>query len=78
MEKNTYKINELLISNGFEKDNSGIFHSGNKGYWSNLDREKNKEFINLLKVNSPLEAVRKLIPELEEHIYSVKREATHL
>ena len=75
MEDKTYKINELLISNGFEKDHSGIFYSGNKGYWSNLDRETNKEFIDLLKEVSPLEAVKKLIPELEDHIYSFKREA---
>ena len=74
MENNIISVDDLLTKNGFKKDESGIYKSGNEGYWSNLDKEKNKKFIELLKNKSPLEAVRKIIPELEDHIYSVNRE----
>ena len=74
MENNIISVDDLLIKNGFKIDETGIYKSGNEGYWSNLDKEKNKKFVELLKNKSPLEVVRKIIPELEDHIYSINRE----
>lgn len=74
--KNNVDIHTLLISNGYTKDLSGIYKSDdNKGYWSNLDKDENKLFVKLLKEKSPLEAVKEFIPDKEDHIFSIKREA---
>jgi hypothetical protein len=65
----------ILEKAGYRKSETGIFKSGNSGYWSNLDKQENKEFIDLLQNITPLEAVRKMIPQQEDHIFSPKREA---
>ena len=36
-------IQELLTKNGLKKNKAGIYKSGNEGYWSNLNKEKNKK-----------------------------------
>jgi hypothetical protein len=64
-----------LIKSGYKKNNLGIYVSGNGGYWSNLDKEENKKFIEGLNRTSPLEAVREFIPHQENQIFSEKREA---
>ena len=66
---------KFLTSAGYEKNKFGIFKSGNGGYWSNLDKQENKDFIELLRDTTPLDAVRKIIPKQEDHIFSSKREA---
>jgi len=70
----TKKIEEILNTK-YKKNDSGIFESGNCGYWSNLDKSENIEFIKLLKSTDPLQAVRAVIPEQEDQIFSEKREA---
>ena len=68
-------IEKILKNARYEKNYSGIFKSGNSGYWSNLDKQENKVFIDLLQDLTPLDTVRKMIPHQEEHIFSEKREA---
>jgi SAM-dependent methyltransferase len=65
----------ILAMAGYRKSETGIFKSGNSGYWSNLDKQENKDFIELLQNTTPLAAVRKMIPQQEDHIFSPKREA---
>ena len=69
------KIEVQLIKGGYKKSNSGIYKSGNTGYWSNLDKDENENFIKILECSSPREAVREIIPDQENQIFSEKREA---
>tara|TARA_Y100001970_G_C14236487_1_gene862134 strand:- start:2350 stop:3381 length:1032 start_codon:yes stop_codon:yes gene_type:complete len=64
-----------LKSLGYKKNKKGIFKSGKIGYWSNLNRTENKNFVKLLQNESPINVVRKIIPQQEQHIFSEKREA---
>mgnify|MGYP000120720583 CR=1 FL=1 len=68
-------IEKNLQNSGYTKNKSGFFESGNSGYWSNLDKDENFKFIELLHKFTPLEAVRKFIPNQENQIFSEKREA---
>lgn len=68
-------INELLLSKGYKPDENKIYVSGNTGYWSNLNKEDNKRFLELMGTKSAREAVEKVMPHLEKMIYSEKREA---
>lgn len=68
-------INDMLIKQFYCRDEHGIWVSGNHGYWSNLSKLENKAFINLLKSEGHKSAVTKVIPHLEEMIYSERREA---
>ena len=74
MKKENFSIKNLLELSGYKKNKLGIYTSGNEGYWSNLDKDMNLKFRELLKEMKPIDAVRNLIPELEDHIYSEKRE----
>jgi cyclopropane fatty-acyl-phospholipid synthase-like methyltransferase len=69
------KIEVQLIKGGYNKSKSGIYKSGNTGYWSNLDKDENENFIKILECSSPREAVREVIPDQENQIFSEKREA---
>ena len=69
------KIESILFDCGYQKDNKGIFISGNRGYWSNLTKEDNDKFTSVLELYDPKSAVKKIIPQLEEMIFSEKREA---
>ena len=68
-------ITKILTSIYSERDLNDIYLSGNKGYWSNLSSEDNHIFSNLLKQLSTRSAVRQIIPQFEEMIFSKKREA---
>lgn len=69
------EIEKTLIRCGYKRSSSGIYKSGNSGYWSNLDKDENKKFIEGLNNATPLEAVREFIPNQENQIFSEKREA---
>ena len=68
-------IEDSLQVAGYNKDEQGIFRSGNKGYWSNLDKEENQRFLDMLQKYPPREAVRIALPQFENIIFSEKREA---
>jgi SAM-dependent methyltransferase len=68
------EVEKILESASYQKDAEGIFKSGREGYWSNLDKEENIRFIEELKISDPLEAVRKVIPQYEDVIFSPARE----
>lgn len=73
------KIPELLKNRlntaGYTYDKSGIYRSGIEGYWSNLDRDENKRFLELLDTSTPREALRETHPKYEDMVFSSKREA---
>ena len=74
MEKNKNFLKEYLTKI-YKKSYNGIFISGNSGYWSNLSKEKNNEFSEILKKNDCKTAVKSFMPKFEEMIFSTKREA---
>jgi len=67
-------INQKLESAGYELADDGIYTSGRGGYWSNLNKEENQQFIEVLSKADPREAVRQVIPQFEDVIYSLRRE----
>jgi SAM-dependent methyltransferase len=69
------EVEKILESAGYQKGTEGIFKSGREGYWSNLDKEDNKNFIEVLEKSGPIEAVREVIPQYEDIIFSPRREA---
>ena len=61
---------------GYAQDENGIYVSGKTGYWSNLDQSENVEFLKSVKEKGqPQTVVKEMHPELEEIIFSPKREA---
>jgi len=69
---------ETLLSemeNRFRVNADGIFEAGNTNYWSNLNKEENKELIEALKSKPARQALREKQPWLENVIYSPKRQA---
>ena len=69
------EIEQKLKSAGYRKDDCGIYTSGREGYWSNLNHDENKKFLEVLKTLGPIEAVHKVIPQFEDNIFSPQREA---
>ena len=59
----------------FLKDSSGIYRTGNTGYWSNLSKDENTTLRNSISSLGPNKAVKELIPHLYDMIYDPKREA---
>ena len=68
-------LEQKLKSSGYRKDDCGIYTSGREGYWSNLNRDENENFLETLKTLGPRDAVRKIIPQYEDNIFSPQREA---
>jgi cyclopropane fatty-acyl-phospholipid synthase-like methyltransferase len=68
-------MKEILTDLGYKVDDQGIYISNNKGYWSNLSKEENKNFVSLMDEVNPRAAVQKAIPHLEGMIFSEEREA---
>jgi len=56
------------------QDKNQIFMSGKKGYWSNLSKDINNEFIKKIKNGGVKKTVKSIIPQFENMIYSEKRE----
>lgn len=71
---NLVDIERQLESSGYVKDGKGIFKSGRGGYWSNLNKEDNKNFLEALREQGPREAVKRVIPQYEDIIFSPSRE----
>ena len=67
-------LSQQLKASGYQTDEKGIFRSGREGYWSNLDKEENAIFLDLLEELGPRRAVLKFIPQLEDIIFSPSRE----
>lgn len=66
------KLNQF----GYTQDENGIYVSGKTGYWSNLNQSENTEFLKSIEKNSqPRTVVKEMHPELENVIFSPKREA---
>lgn len=59
----------------YEKIIDDIFISGNFGYWSNLSKNQNQKFTKVLKKKDCKTAVKSIMPQFEEMIFSPKREA---
>ena len=57
------------------KDHAGIYKSGREGYWSNLSKKENKEFLAVISSQGARQAVQAVIPKYEDMIFSEKREA---
>lgn len=57
-----------------QQDENKIFLSGREGYWSNLSKEENNKFKILLESQGAKKAVKSVIPQYEDMIYSDKRE----
>lgn len=68
-------INNYLIEQGYVEDENNIFKSGKQGYWSNLSKEENENFTEILNNSGTRAAVKSINPQYEEMIYSEKREA---
>jgi cyclopropane fatty-acyl-phospholipid synthase-like methyltransferase len=71
-------MNELenKILNLYPKnDNYGIYKSGSEGYCSNLSKKENEIFSFIINSEGVEQAVRSVIPEYKEMIFSEKREA---
>ena len=66
---------ERLRRSGYREDERGIFRSGQEGYWSNLDKEENRRFLESLDRLAPREAIRTSYPQYEGIIFSPKRDA---
>ena len=69
------KIKEWLSTNFLKKKD--IYQSSSilsRGYWSNLDKDENKKLVAASKKFGPRSAIKKLKPELEDVIFSSKRE----
>jgi len=58
-----------------QQDENMIFKSGKEGYWSNLSKQENKRFEEILDNDGAKNAVQSVIPQFEKMIYSEKREA---
>ena len=67
-------IKNFLNSN-YKKFLDGIFLSGRFGYWSNLDKSQNTEFLRILEKKDCKTAVKSFMPQFEDMIFSAKREA---
>lgn len=63
------------LENRFRLKQDGIFEGGNTSYWSNLNADENRELIEMLKTKSARTALRRKQPQLEDVIYSPKRQA---
>ena len=58
-----------------KKDHAGIYKSGREGYWSNLSKKENKEFLDVISSKGTRKAVETVIPKYKDMIFSEKREA---
>ena len=65
----------VLNKNCQLEDNILVNNCLKKGYWSNLNKEENRELIEEVKRTSPKIAIKKMHPWLEDVIFSKKREA---
>jgi len=64
-----------FLKSQYQTSDDGIFVADIEGYWSNLDKEENKTFIELLQHSSAREALKKHYPWFEDVIFSPKRQA---
>lgn len=69
-----FSWSQKLKASGYKTDEKGIFRSGREGYWSNLDKEDNDAFLDLLEELGPRRAVLQFIPQFEDIIFSPSRE----
>lgn len=67
-------VQKILELSGYQKGAEGIFRSGREGYWSNLNKKENEKFIEKLGESGPKEAVKEVIPQCEDVIFSPQRE----
>lgn len=58
-----------------KQDLSGIFLSGNQGYWSNLSPQTNDLLLKAISLGGIHQAVKQVIPDYYDMIFSSKREA---
>jgi ubiquinone/menaquinone biosynthesis C-methylase UbiE len=67
---------EAKLSSLFDLD-EGVFRtkSTRSGYWSNLNKDENQNFMKAVKKLGPAEAVKQIYPRLYDVIFSKKREA---
>jgi len=73
MEK-TYIIDNILET--YKKNTEGIFCSKGAGYWSNLDKNENDDFVKYLQdASSAKEALMEKYPQYDDIAFSPKREA---
>jgi SAM-dependent methyltransferase len=61
---------------GSQIDDNGIVITGQEGYWSNLSRIENLDLINKINKKGPMAAIKAIIPDYFDMIYSPKREAS--
>lgn len=68
---------ELLkyLQSTYQINKDGIFSSDNGAYWSNLNKDENKFMIEAVRSGTARDALLKYQPQLEEVIYSPKRQA---
>jgi hypothetical protein len=57
----------------FKRLESNVYLSGDEGYWSNLNRDENRELINSLQEMSTRDAIKRFHPQLFDVIFSPKR-----
>lgn len=69
------KIEEEITRLYHERDSLGIYRSGRGGYWSNLSKDDNKHFLDVIQSKGVRKAVETVIPMYEDMIFSEKREA---
>jgi SAM-dependent methyltransferase len=61
------------LDSHYKKIDDNLYLSGEEGYWSNLDKEENRELISSLNDMSAPDAIRKYHPYLYDVIFSPKR-----
>jgi len=67
-------LKERLKAAGYTLDKFGIYRSGAEGYWSNLNRDENKNLLERLNTTTAREALRETYPAHENVIFSPKRD----
>ena len=59
----------------YKINSDGIFLSEEEGYWSNLTKDENKLMVEAVRSSTARDALLKYQPQLEDVIYSPKRQA---
>ncbi len=60
---------------GFKRNSDNIYVNKETGYWSNLSKSANKEFIDAVQNIGPYKAVEDFLPQYKDMIFSARREA---
>lgn len=75
LKSKTDRIENALLEQSYEKDDHGIWISGNRGYWSNLTKSENTDLLSRLDKTNTRDAILKTHPTYENIIFSEKRNA---